>query len=170
MVGSNRLNSTAGPAQWRRILGEIYVHPQFNEVKRVHDLAAFRIEPVTLPNLQPVKLNDQPSNPVVSQWVTVAGYGETETPNIQTKYLRKAQLKIFDNDICKATHEYLDPLVADMDMTAMLCASGASSTKRGPSYGTFQWRGRDRSKHVDLNCTGAHLVYETSKQVTRVDH
>ena len=69
MVGSSQSNSTAGgQGQWRTILA--------SKNDLLENLILYKITPVTLPHIQPVRLNFDATNPVIEQNLTVVGYSD----------------------------------------------------------------------------------------------
>jgi Trypsin len=134
LVGSFVYDSTVNDtAQARKtIVGRAVVHPNFSADTARYDYMLYAIEPVTLPNLKPIELNDSDDVPAVGENVTVVGYGLTSGNFTTTDRLLKASLTVMSTSICHdvwARHG--NPRVHD---GSMLCTSGANPA-RGPCLG-----------------------------------
>ena len=126
MVGSTILSNTYLGAEWRNITSDIIVHPRYKLLARTrvveeheYDFAMMKIEAVTLPNLTPVALNSDDSQPLDNQNLTMVGYGKiSSTENYAPSTgLRKTTMQ-GDNE-CSAFSSYNAPL--------SLCAQSPSS-------------------------------------------
>jgi Trypsin len=142
LVGSFVYDSTVNDtAQARKtILGRAVVHPNFSADTARYDYMLYAIEPVTLPNLKPIELNDSDDVPAVGENVTVVGYGLTSGNFTTTDRLLKASLTVMNTTICHDVWARRgNPRVHD---GSMLCTSGANPA-RGPCLGAcvrFEYR------------------------------
>ena len=100
MVGSFLLSNTYGGAEFRNIVSDIIVHPKYKKISTfqdeyTYDFAMMKIEAVTLPNLVPVVLNADESNPQLNQSLTTVGYGRISASGsyAHSPELRKTTLK-----------------------------------------------------------------------------
>jgi hypothetical protein len=131
----DRSNASA-PVERRRVVpGSRISHP---ERGGYHDLMLFKIEPVESPQLAPIDLNIDPSNPVPGQMLTMIGYGETLS-GYPTK-LHEVRLAAVDPGACNVLWKE-DPFI---DNATLLCARGPSSTVamrpcRGTCVPSLKW-------------------------------
>jgi hypothetical protein len=103
LVGAYQtLNTSDGEAQFRRILGDFVPHPEYTgDVNEGHDLALFRIRPVTRSNLKtPIEMNLNLRDPVANETLTLIGFGKTEQ-GAQSAELRTTTTKAISRIMCE---------------------------------------------------------------------
>ena len=89
-MGSSERNSTAGgQGQWCTVLE--------TKVSGALSLFLYRITPVTLPHIQPVQLNADPTNPTIGQNLTVVGFNDTAQDG---DLLMEATVQVADPNVC----------------------------------------------------------------------
>ena len=101
LVGAVRKSAeNVGNAQWRNILGQKYVHPNYVTKNENNDLMIFKIEPVTKPNLRPIALNGMQNRPRAGQQLKIIGFGAVDNGNTFLPELRQATVKYMKNSVC----------------------------------------------------------------------
>lgn len=127
-----RNNSTEGPAEWRTITSSLVLHPSYTPTEKQFDFLAFAIEPVTLPNLIPVVLNTDATNPINGQPMTVIGMGKTTNDDASiSDILLKVIVGAVPQPACSLAYRDL----LDINETSMLC--GTTTGGRDSCGGAF---------------------------------
>jgi Trypsin len=143
LVGASLVNKTNGTAaEWRTIVGEMVVHPEYNYSADRNDFMLFKIEPVTKPGLVPITLNTDPSIPTYADQFTVVGMGFNSSNYTNADRLLEVQMRYVDHNLCQNQWSQLDDdnffnETKEVFDESMFCAIGDFSATKGPTKGTI---------------------------------
>jgi secreted trypsin-like serine protease len=154
IVGGTKYRSAAGGGQARQVVRDPVPHPLYSSANPVaNDLMLVKIQQVTAPGLNPIRLNGEAAVPVDSQVLTAIGFGATsvtgdaasESPDLKT-----VDLDFVPYDKCAAT-----PVGGRLDKTTMMCAGGraAEGACFGDSGGALFVAGSDASDNLLVGVT-----------------
>jgi Trypsin len=146
LVGAWLVNETNGTAaEWRKIVSEMVVHPEYNDSAIRNDFMLFKIEPVSMPGLVPITLNTDPSIPTLADQFAVVGMGFNSSNYTSADRLLKVQVRYVDHDLCQGQWNLLDDdfyynETREVFDESMICAIGDFSATKGPTKGTIPMR------------------------------
>jgi trypsin len=144
LVGNTRYNDASeDSAEQLGIVSDLYLHPQWDESTMQYDYLMFKIEAPAHPDAVPAILNEDATNPVEDQVLTVVGFGTTEEGGTEMSYyLQHVDLLAIPTDQCE---QQLDEQFDDGQGTGslvnddiMLCAGiaeGGHDSCQGDSGG-----------------------------------
>jgi trypsin len=103
LVGNTRYNDVSeDSAEQLNIVSDLYLHPQWDESTMQYDYLMFKIEAPAHPDAVPAILNEDATNPVEDQVLTVVGFGTTEEGGTEMSYyLQHVDLLSIPNDECE---------------------------------------------------------------------
>jgi hypothetical protein len=119
-VGPYERESTDGPAQWRYRIGDLHVHAGFDMSHMRHDLMLFRIQPVSLANLRPIRFNLESDVPRTGQKLTAIGMGLNDD-GVTSNALEGVTLTAVSDKQCY--NEWSTNGDRQIDRKSMVCAS-----------------------------------------------
>jgi secreted trypsin-like serine protease len=164
IVGGTKYRSAAGGGQARQVVRDPVPHPLYSSTNPLtNDLMLVKIQQVTAPGLNPIRLNGDTAVPVDSEILTAVGFGAmsvtgdaaSESPDLKT-----VDLNFVPYDKCAAT-----PVGQILDKTTMMCAGGRAGEGicLGDSGGALFVAGSDASDNLLVGVTS--WVFETNGQV-----
>jgi Trypsin len=133
LVGAWMRNATAGTsAQWRKVLSQMVIHPQYNFASDRNDYMLFQIEPVTDPAITPIELST--TTPSTGHQFTVVGMGFTSTRRTHSDRLLKVRVDYVEQGACQGQWRMHNKVVYE---ESMFCAIGDPIVTKGPTQGSF---------------------------------
>lgn len=109
LVGSFRYDRQSSGSEYRTILSDMIVHPEFDDTHNFNDFMLFRIQPVENEQLIPYALNDNPNNPSTGDTLTVIGVGYTEYDGDRPYRLQKLDVSYYSDSACNSIYgSYVD--------------------------------------------------------------
>jgi Trypsin len=133
LVGAWKRNATAvTSAQWRKILGRVVIHPQYNSATDRNDYMLFQIEPVTDPALTPIELST--TNPGMGDQFTVVGMGFNSKRGTHSDRLLKVRVSYVEHGACQGQWMTHNRRVYE---ASMFCAIGDPTATKGPTQGSY---------------------------------
>jgi trypsin len=131
-VGPNQQYSTAGGAERIAVQAEV-PHPNYNSNTEAYDFMLLKLaRPVSNPNLKPVPLNRNGSNPAPSDVLTVIGFGATSENGNGSNQLKQVNVDAISYNTCN--QQYGGDIINEL----MLCAGvtgGGKDSCQGDSGG-----------------------------------
>ena len=133
IVGQKRVNSMQG-AQARNITSKRIIHPLNDIYTYQYDLMMFRIQPVTLEGLKPIKFSNNTLSPTVNEQMVTVGFGAVNESGTQSMILREVTVRAYSYETCNADYAEF----GGIDEESMICAgdpAGGKDSCQGDSGG-----------------------------------
>jgi V8-like Glu-specific endopeptidase len=147
-----------------------YRHPRNDKQSYAYDMLLLKLSAPS--TKRPIRLNDNPTLPIVNQLVTVTGFGKMAYNGVPSNTLREVELNAMSNDVCSSSKD-LDSKRADFQrgyegliQDNMLCLSDLSGSKKdacsGDSGGPAILRGNTAEEDIQVGkLEEVHYIFDT---------
>jgi hypothetical protein len=147
-----------------------YKHPRNDKQSYAYDMLLLKLSAPS--TKRPIRMNDNPTLPIVNQLVTVTGFGKMAYNGVPSDTLREVELNAISNDVCSQSKD-LDSKREDYQrgyegliQDNMLCLSDLSNSRKdacsGDSGGPAIIRGNTSEEDIQVGkLEDVHCIFDT---------